>query len=118
MQPVGEGDQGGWCQNDQENVTKQEIRGPQRHFHDFHNELASWLRHCRRAKATSIPFTSPPCAIRLVVLELAGQEYGYEELLNGPLDGNDRNDSQNSMRYIPKLEEPLKETGDEKSYNV
>ncbi len=108
MQSIEEGDQSWWCQNYQENMAKQKIRGPQRHFHDFHNELPSWLRHCRGAKATPIPFTSPPCPIGLVVLELAGQEDSYEDFLNGPLDGNDRNDTQHCVRCVPKLEEPLK----------
>ena len=94
MQSIEEGDQGWWCQNYQENMSKQKIRRPERHFHDFHNELAGRLRHCRGAKATPIPFTSPPCPIGLVVLELAGQENSYENFLNGPLDGNDRNDTQ------------------------
>jgi hypothetical protein len=72
MQLIEEGDQGRWGQNYQENMTKQKIGGPQRHLHDFHNKLPGWLRHCRGTKATTIPFTSPPCPIGLVVLELTG----------------------------------------------
>lgn len=97
MQLVEERDQGRWRQNDQENVTKQKIRGPQGHFHDLHNELAGWLGHGRPSEATTIPFTSPPRLVGLVVLELAGQKDSNEDLLNGPLDGNDRDDTQHCV---------------------
>jgi hypothetical protein len=42
------------------------------------------------------------------VLELAGQEDSYEDFLNGPLDGNNRDDAQHCVRCVPELEEPLK----------
>ena len=41
------------------------------------------------------------------MLELTGEEDGDEDLLDGTLDGDDGDDSENGVRRIPKLEEPL-----------
>ena len=57
---------------------------------------------------TAVPLTSPPRAVRLVVLELMREEYRDEELLNRALDGHDGDDTQNCVRDIPELKEPLK----------
>lgn len=114
MQPVEERDHGGWCQDDQEKVTEQEIRGPKRHLHNLHNELASGLRHRGGAKAATVPFTGPPCPIGLIVLEFTGKEDSYQDLLDGPLNGNDRDHTQNRMGRIPEFEEPLKKGENEK----
>ena len=94
-------------QKDEQEVTEQEIVRPQRHLHNLDDELASGLRHRRRAKTTAVPLTSPPCAVRLVVLELTREEYRDEELLDRALDGHDGDDTQNCVRDIPELKEPL-----------
>jgi hypothetical protein len=108
MQPVEERDQGGRCQNDQENVTEQEIRGPKRHLHNLHNKLACGLRHRGNAKATTIPFPSPPCPVGLIMLKFTGQEDGYQDLLDSSLNGNYCDDTQDRVGRVPELEEPLK----------
>ena len=75
-------------QKDEQEVTEQEIVRPQRHLHNLDNELASGLRHRRRAKATAVPLTSPPCAVRLIMLEFTRQENGDEDLVDGALNEN------------------------------
>lgn len=56
---------------------------------------------------TAIPPTCPPRTIRLIVLEFTGQEDGYEDFVNSPLDENDRNKTKDGMRSIPRFQEPL-----------
>lgn len=41
------------------------------------------------------------------MLELTGEEHGDEDLLDSALDGDNRNDTKDCMRRIPKFEEPL-----------
>ena len=59
------------------------------------------------SEAPTIPLTSPPCPVGLVVLELTGQEDRYKDLLNGPLDCNDGDDTEDGMGGIPEFQEPL-----------
>ena len=94
-------------QKDEQEVTEQEIVRPQRHLHNLDNELASGLRHRRRAKATAVPLTSPPRAVRLLVLELTREENRNQDLLDRSLNSDDGDDTEHCMRGIPKLEEPL-----------
>ena len=42
------------------------------------------------------------------MLKFTGKEDGYQDLLDGSLNGNDRDHTQNRMGRIPELEEPLK----------
>lgn len=60
-----------------------------------------------RAQTTSIPLASPPCPVCLVVLELARDEDGDQDLLNRTLDSDDGDQSENRMRRVPRFEEPL-----------
>ena len=91
----------------QQEVAEQEVVRPERHLHNLDDEFASRLGHRRRAEAATVPLTGPPCAVRLVVLELTREEYRDEELLDRALDGHDGDDTQNCVRDIPKLKEPL-----------
>ena len=109
VQGVGIRDQDGWSEDDQKNVRKNEIRAPQGHLDDLDDELASRLGHGGVAESTTIPFTRPPSTVSLIVLELTSQEDGDEDLLNRALDGDDSDNTEDSMRSIPKLKEPLKE---------
>jgi len=59
------------------------------------------------SEAPSVPLTSPPSPVCLVVLELAGQEDCNKDLLDGPLDCNDGDDTKDGMGSIPKFQEPL-----------
>jgi hypothetical protein len=81
MQGVYEWNEKWRCDNDQEYVCKKEIRTPQRHFHNLDDELPSWLRHGRCTKPSSIPFSSPPCAIRLVMFVFTSEENRDQNLL-------------------------------------
>ena len=96
--------------DDQEDVREQEVGRPERHLHDLDHKLARRLRERGRAEAAAVPLAGPPRAVRLLVLELAGEEDGDEDLLDGTLDGDDGDDSENGVRRIPKLEEPLQRT--------
>lgn len=100
-------DQDRRCQDNKQKVAEQEIRAPERHFHDLDEELASRLRHSRIAESASVPLACPPCAIRLIMLELTSEEDGDEDFLDRALDGDDRNNTKHSVRCIPKLKEPL-----------
>lgn len=88
-------------------MAEQEVVRPERHLHNLDDELASRLGHRGRAETAAVPLTSPPCAVRLVVLELTSEEDGDQELLNGALNGHDGDDTQDRMRDVPELEEPL-----------
>ncbi len=88
-------------------MTSDEICRIQAHFNRLDDELSSGLTENVSAESTVEPDTSPPCAIRLIVLEFSGQEHGDEDLEDTSLDGDDGDDTQNRMRGIPKLKEPL-----------
>ena len=108
MNTIDVGYQQRWGKHEQQKVAEQNIGAPQRQFDDLHNKLASRLRHCMRAKSTAIPTTRPPRAVRLLVLELTGEEYRDEDLLDRTLNGDNGNDAEHGMRRIPELEEPLR----------
>lgn len=63
------------------------------------------------SQTSSIPFTSPPSPVRLVVLELTRKEDCDEEFAEGALNCNDRGKSQNSVWRIEVLEVPLPTLG-------
>ena len=107
MQFVNERNENGDRQDHQEDVTKQEIRAPQRHLDDFHDKLTSRLGHGRVTKATAVPFTRPPCTVCFVVLEFTRKEDCNKDLLDSALNGNDSDDAKHCMGCIPKLKEPL-----------
>lgn len=107
MHPVGERDQNRRSQDDQEEMCDYEVGTPQRHFHDFHNELSSRLGDGRVSEAPSVPFTCPPGTIGLIVLVFSGKENGDQNLVDRTLDGDDSNQTQDGVGGIPKLEEPL-----------
>jgi hypothetical protein len=107
VQSVEERNQQRGCQYDQQNVTKQEVTTPKGHLDNFNDEFAGRLRHGRAAEAPSVPFTSPPCTVRLVVFELTRQENGNKNLLDSTLHGDNGDDSQYCMRSIPEFEKPL-----------
>lgn len=94
----------------QEKVRKQEVGCPEGHLDDLDHELAGGLRERRRPKTPTVPLSGPPSPVRLFVLQLARQEHGDKDLLNGTLNGNDGDDTKHRMRRIPKLEEPLHHT--------
>jgi len=107
MQLVGKRYQDGWCQNHEKNVAQEEVRPPERHLNNLYNKFTSWLRHGRHAQPSPIPLPCPPRTVGFIVLVLACQEDGNQDFLNRPLDRNNGNDTQDCMRRIPKLKEPL-----------
>ena len=58
-------------QEEQENVTHEEVRAPERKFDDLHDKLSSRLRHSMGTESTSIPLASPPSTIGFIVFELS-----------------------------------------------
>jgi hypothetical protein len=97
VQTINVGYQDRWRHHKEQEVPEQEVRAPKREFDDLHHEFTSRLRHDVRTKATAVPPTCPPCAVRLVVLELPSQEHGNKDLVNGTLNSNDRNESKNRV---------------------
>lgn len=97
MQRVGIRDQNWWSQDNEKDVSKQEIRSPQRHLDNLDDKLASGLGHGGIAKPTAIPFTCPPCTIGLIVFEFTSQKHSNENFLDGALDCDNGNDTQDSM---------------------
>ena len=83
--------------DNQEDVSKDEIRTPEGHLNDLDDELASWLGHGCTTKASSGPFTSPPCSVGFIVLELSSEEGGNDDLVNCALNGNDTDDTEDSV---------------------
>jgi hypothetical protein len=89
------------CQDNEKNMSEQEVRTPQRHFDDLHDVLASRLRQGRVTKTATVPLAGPPGPIGLVVLVLTRQEDGDDNLLNGALNGNNADNPENSVRCVP-----------------
>jgi len=94
-------------EHEQQEMPEEQITTPQRELDNLDHELSRGLRHDVRAQPTSVPSSSPPCLVGLVVLELARQEHSNEDLVDGPLDGDDGDEAQDGMRCIPTLEIPL-----------
>ena len=59
------------------------------------------------SESTSVPLARPPRQVGLVVFEFSGQEDGDEHLVDGTLDVNDANKTEDRVRNIPQLQEPL-----------
>ena len=107
MNLVNSRDQHRWGQDHQEDVTQDEIRTPHREFDNLDDKLTSRLHESRGTELDTMPFTRPPCPIRLVVLVLSGQEYSDQDLGDGALNGNDGDQSEYCLRGVPVLEVPL-----------
>ncbi len=60
-----------------------------------------------RTETDAPPFASPPCSVRLVVLELSGEEHRDDYFVNSSLNEDNCDQSKNCMGDVPKLEEPL-----------
>ena len=58
-------------------------------------------------ETAAIPSTCPPCAVGFVMLELARQEHGNQDLVDGTLNGDNRNETKNRVRRVPGFQEPL-----------
>jgi len=97
VQPVGVRDQDGRREHEQQNVSQQDITTPETHLDDLDDEFTSGLRHDMVAETTAGPFTSPPGQVGLVVLELSGEEHGNENLVDGALDGDDGDQSEDGV---------------------
>ena len=108
VQPVHERNEHRHGHHDEQKVREQEVGRPERHLHDLHHELARRLRERRRAEPAPVPLARPPRPVGLLVLELTREEDRDEDLLDRPLDRDDRDDSQHRVRGIPELEEPLR----------
>lgn len=76
MQTVNVRQQQRWREHEHQEVAKDEVRTPERQLDDLHNEFTGGLRQGVVTEATAIPLTGPPGAVRLVVLELTGEEDG------------------------------------------
>ena len=57
-------------------------------------------------QAATVPATSPPGSVRLVVLKLTRQHKCDEDLEDGALDCDYSDQTQDRVRRVPDLEEP------------
>jgi hypothetical protein len=106
VEPVEEGDEHREGEEKEEQVAGDEVRGVQAHLDRLDNEFTSGLAERVRAEATVEPDTSPPGAVGLVVLELARQEDGDEDLEDAALHGDNGDDAEHGARRVPALEVP------------
>lgn len=54
------------------------------------------------------PNTSPPSSVGFVMLEFTGEEDGDEDLEDTSLDSNDGDETEDCVRCVPELKEPLR----------
>jgi hypothetical protein len=94
-------------EDEQEEVADEEIRAPERDLDRLHYEFTGRLRHGVIAEAASIPPTSPPGLVRLIVLELSRKEDRDEGLVNCTLNGYNGDETKYCVREIPEFEKPL-----------
>lgn len=60
-----------------------------------------------RSEATAVPFARPPCPIGLIMFKFARKKHRNQYFVNGTLNRHNRDETKDSMRCVPKLEEPL-----------
>ena len=89
-------------------MSKKEVRTPERHFDDLDDIFTGRLRERGATQTTTVPFTGPPSTIGFIVFVFTSEEDTDEDLLDGTLDGNDGDNSENGMGGIPKFQEPLR----------
>ena len=82
-------------------MANEEIRTPEGQLDDLDQKLTSGLRHGVIAQPTSVPLARPPRAVRFVVLELARQEDRDEDLVDGTLDEDDSDETEDGMCDVP-----------------
>ena len=97
MKLIDEGNQNWGRHNEQQQVTQDEVRTPEGHFHDLHDELSGRLGDGIVSKATAVPFTSPPSSVCFIVFEFTRQEDRNEDLRQGTLNSNNGNNSQDGV---------------------
>lgn len=97
MQTVNVRYQDWWRQKEKKEVTREEVRAPERQLDDLDDELPCWLRHRVRAKTATVPLARPPCTVGLIVLKLTRQEDSDENLVDGALDVDNGNETQNGV---------------------
>ena len=90
-------------QHEEQEVAKEDVRAPKAELDVLHHELASGLADGMGTETTAIPFASPPSTVGLIVLELAGEEDGYNDLVDRTLDVDDSYETQHRVRDVPKL---------------
>jgi len=54
------------------------------------------------------PNSSPPSSVGLVMLELSGEEERDQSLVESSLNGDGSENSEDGVRRVPSLEEPLR----------
>ena len=118
MEAVHKWYQDGWGKDEEKDVTCEEVGAPQRQLDDLDDVFARRLRHGVVAQAAAVPLAGPPRAVRLVVLELAGQEDGDENLVHRALYVDDANQAEHRVRDVPELQEPLKSVLVERHHNM
>jgi len=107
METIKVGNENGRRQH--EHMSEKKIRTPKRELDDLDDKLPSGLRHDMRTQPTFVPASRPPRTIHFIVFELSRKEHCDQNLVNGALNGEHTDKTENGMRCVPKLQEPLKE---------
>lgn len=92
-----------WKHDKQDHVSENEIGGEETKLGDLAKELSSWLREC--VPSERIPFSSPPCYVRLVTLEFSGKRKGDDQLVDESLESHHSDHSQKCFGEYPSFEE-------------
>ena len=83
------------------------VCGEETHLDELDDELSSRLAHDSVAESSVVPHSRPPRSVRLVVLELSREERRDQELVQRTLDRDRSENTEDRVRRVPRLEEPL-----------
>ena len=97
-------------EREQQKVSNQEIARLKTELDHLDDVLARGLAERMRAEAAAVPFTGPPRAVGLVMLELAREDEGDDEFVDCALDGDDGEETDDDVRAVPEFEDPLYDT--------
>ena len=103
MRGVDIGDQDDGCHEEQEHMTKDEVRSEEAHLGHLTKQLTAGLGH--RVQTQSVPFPGPEGDVASISLELSSECKVDNELVEPSLDGDDGDHAQKRLREAESLEE-------------
>jgi hypothetical protein len=101
------GDEKGHGEDEEKDVAGDKVGGEETHLDELDDELSGRLAHDPAAESSVVPHSRPPRSVRLVVLELSREERRDQQLVQCTLDRDRREHSEDRVRRVPRLEEPL-----------
>jgi hypothetical protein len=100
------GNEGGDGEDEEEEVTGEEVGSEERELDNFADHLTTGLSPGGSAHAATVPLARPPSAVDLVVLVLARDEDRDENLEDRALDGDRRDNTEHGVADLPPFEDP------------